>query len=46
MDADWDATPELKDLKVTKPVGFLAGKNDLVLKFFGSQDRFRTERRS
>eukprot|EP00929_Paragymnodinium_shiwhaense_P107333 TRINITY_DN73429_c0_g1_i1.p1 TRINITY_DN73429_c0_g1~~TRINITY_DN73429_c0_g1_i1.p1 ORF type:complete len:403 (+),score=41.13 TRINITY_DN73429_c0_g1_i1:78-1211(+) len=43
MDADWYATRDLAGQggMLRRPVGFLAGKNDIVLKFFGGEARIR-----
>eukprot|EP00617_Octactis_speculum_P019131 CAMPEP_0185762920 /NCGR_PEP_ID=MMETSP1174-20130828/21891_1 /TAXON_ID=35687 /ORGANISM="Dictyocha speculum, Strain CCMP1381" /LENGTH=333 /DNA_ID=CAMNT_0028444809 /DNA_START=23 /DNA_END=1025 /DNA_ORIENTATION=+ len=39
FDLDWEITPQLKDLKLTQPVLFLAGEADPVIKNFGGSAR-------
>ena len=43
LDADWHQTPQLSGeaARITVPAGFLAGSEDMVLRFYGGADHIR-----
>jgi pimeloyl-ACP methyl ester carboxylesterase len=39
LDLNWELTPELAGKKLIQPISFVAGAEDLVMSFYGGQDK-------
>jgi pimeloyl-ACP methyl ester carboxylesterase len=41
MDLDWHAMPQLQGAKLTQPIAFISGLDDMVIKWFGGAEGVR-----